>query len=97
MVCWYEVATTISSPAMASATGIARDTAPAPASTRTRRISSVAYAVEESASEAKTASAVFLERRSWRARESGIGRPTTRRLKRLAPIALQLRLAAEHR
>src|SRR5205807_1170870 len=62
-----------------------------PARTRTRRISSVAYAVDERASEAKTASATVLERRSWRARESGIGAPTTKRFKRLVSIVLPSR------
>src|ERR1041384_7369218 len=52
-------------------------------STRTCRISSVAYAEDERLSLAKTARAVGLPRRSW-ARGSGVGGvPTTRRLKAL--------------
>ena len=78
---------------MATATQIASPRAAEPARTRTRRISSVAYAVDERASEAKTASATFLESRSWRARESGIGAPTTKRFKRLVSIVLPARPA----
>src|SRR5262245_33430041 len=53
-----------------------------PASARTSRISSVAYATEESASEAKTASAVGLSRRSWRDCAVARGVPSSRRLRR---------------
>src|SRR5712691_291289 len=49
------------------------------AAARTRRISSVAYAVEESASDEKTASAVFLVSRSCVKRSVLIGLPTSRR------------------
>ena len=55
------------------------DSAAVPASTTTSRISSVAYAVDDSASEAKTASAVGLERRSCRDCAVGRGVPTNSR------------------
>jgi len=47
--------------------------------TSTRRISSEAYAVDEIASEASTASAVGLPNRSRLSANEGIGRPTRRR------------------
>jgi hypothetical protein len=50
--------------AMATPIGIATESAVTPASTRTRRISSVAYATEERLSEAKTASPLTRESRS---------------------------------
>jgi hypothetical protein len=50
--------------AIAMATGMLRISALAPANTRTRRISSVAYADELMASELKIASAFFFARRS---------------------------------
>jgi hypothetical protein len=50
-----------------------------PARIRTSTISSVAYATDESGSEANTARATALPSRSWRAWASGIGWPTTRR------------------
>src|SRR5260370_30018575 len=49
------------------------------AAASTRRISSVAYAVEESASDEKTASAVFFVSRSCVKRAVLIGLPTSRR------------------
>src|SRR5712692_12042771 len=49
------------------------------AAASTRRISSVAYAVEESASDEKTASAVFLVSRSCVKRSVLIGLPTSKR------------------
>ena len=55
--------------------------APAPASARIRRISSVAYALDESASEANTARPVARPRRSCISCDVGIGRPRTARLK----------------
>src|SRR2546430_16196036 len=51
------------------------------AAASTRSICSVAYAVEESASEAKIASAVFLVSRSCAKRAVLIGLPTSRRFK----------------
>ena len=42
----------------------------------TTRISSVAYAVEEMASEANTGRAMIFRRRWWRSSADGIGRPT---------------------
>src|SRR6266516_2769898 len=87
MVCLYEMATTARSPVMATATGTARWAAAMPARMSTRRISSVAYATEESASEEKTARATRFESRSWRAWARGIGRPTTQRFSRLAFMA----------
>src|SRR4029450_6600872 len=53
----------------------------------TRRISSVAYATEDRGSEANTARATVLLRRSCRACASGIGAPTTRRLTRVSRIS----------
>src|SRR5712691_11899196 len=49
------------------------------AAASTRRISSVAYAVEESASDEKTAKAVFLVSRSCVKRSVLIGLPTSKR------------------
>src|SRR5436190_5196500 len=63
-----------------------------PARTRTNRISSVAYATEESGSEANTASAVALPRRSCRCCAVGSGVPTKSRLsrcRRTGPILLR--------
>src|SRR3990170_4798912 len=88
MVCWYEMATMASRPAMAKAMGLVRWAAAAPASTRISRISSVEYATEDSASEEKTARATDLERRSCRACASGIGAPTSRRFSRLVFMVL---------
>ena len=66
--------------AIENAAGLAKPSAAGPASISTRRISSVAYATEESASEDSTASPVMRVRRSCSARWDGIGRPTTTRL-----------------
>src|SRR2546430_2407805 len=63
-----------------------------PARTRTNRISSVAYATEERGSEANTASAVALPRRSCRCCAVGSGVPTKSRLsrcRRTGPILLR--------
>ena len=46
----------------------------------TKRISSVAYAVEEIGSDEKVASAMVLGRRWWSASDDDSGRPTRRRL-----------------
>src|SRR3984893_4000832 len=73
---------------MATDTGTSRCAAEAPASTSTRRISSVAYATEDSASDENTASATVLDRRSWCACARDIGLPTTHRFSRLASIVL---------
>src|SRR5262245_27363123 len=73
------MATTTSRPVIDSAIGTVRCVAAAPASTRTRRISSVAYATEESASDEKTARATRLVSRSCRACARGIGGPTIQR------------------
>src|SRR5438046_10723111 len=79
------MATTISSRPMAIEMGTTLENAltwPATyAAARTSRICSVAYAVEESASEAKIASAVFLVSRSCAKRGVLIGIPTSRRFK----------------
>src|SRR5262249_46659504 len=75
MVCRYELTTTAMSTAMATPMGIEKCRAVVPARTRMSRISSVAYATEESASEEKTASADVFESRSWRARALGGGVP----------------------
>src|SRR5262245_31837773 len=53
----------------------------------TSRISSVAYATEDRGSEANTARATVLLRRSCRACASGIGLPTTRRFTRASRMA----------
>ena len=83
MVCWYDTLTTTRSPAIASAIGTVRWAAAVPARTRIRRISSVAYATDDIASEEKTASATVLESRSCRAWASGMGAPTIRRFRML--------------
>jgi hypothetical protein len=79
------MATTISSRPMAIEMGTTLENAltwPATyAAAKTSRICSVAYAVEERASEAKIASAVFLVSRSCAKRAVLIGLPTSRRLK----------------
>src|SRR5574341_2680393 len=64
-------------------TGSEKLRAPLPARVRTRRISSVAYALDDSGSEAKTARATVLLSRSWRAWASGIGAPTSNRFSRV--------------
>ena len=61
---------------MATPIGIEYWKATVPARTRMSRISSVAYATEESASEEKTASAEVLVSRSWRACAVARGLPT---------------------
>src|SRR5437667_1627827 len=63
-----------------------------PARIRTSRISSVAYATDESGSDANTASATALPRRSWRAWASGIGAPTRNRLRSTSCIPERLYL-----
>ena len=62
---------------MAIETWIETSSAPAPAITRTRRISSVAYADDEIASELKIASAFFFDRRSSISSSFESGRPNT--------------------
>src|SRR5229473_5938041 len=57
------------------------------AAASTRRISSVAYAVEESASDEKTASAVFLVIRSCVKRSVLIGLPTSKRFNEAILVA----------
>src|SRR5574341_1908627 len=64
-------------------TGSEKLRAPLPARVRTRRISSVAYALDDSGSEAKTARATVLLSRSCRAWASGIGAPTSNRFSRV--------------
>src|SRR5436190_23607542 len=77
------MATTISSRPMAIEMGTTLENAltwPATyAAARTNRICSVAYAVEDSASDAKIASAVFLVSRSCVKRSVLIGLPTSKR------------------
>ncbi len=63
---------------MAMAMGSERPSAADPARIRTSRISSVAYATEDRASEAKTARALTLESRSWISSAVGRGGPTIR-------------------
>ena len=63
------------------AMGMATCVAAAPASTSTSRISSVAYAVDEMASDEKTASATFFESRSCCSSAVAMGRPSIARLK----------------
>ena len=60
---------------MASAISMECVSAPVPAATSTSRISSVAYADEESASEEKTASAFVLGRRCSSASSDEMGDP----------------------
>src|SRR5450830_487869 len=60
---------------MATAIGSANLSAAAPASASASRISSVAYATDESASEENTARATRLLRRWWIAAEVRSGRP----------------------
>src|SRR5262249_44731127 len=71
---------------MPRATGSEKLSAAAPPSVRTSRISSVAYATDDRGSEANTASATVLFRRSCRACASGIGAPSSRRLTRTSRI-----------
>src|SRR5262249_21399466 len=73
---------------MPRATGSEKLSAAAPPSVRTSRISSVAYATDDKGSEANTASATVLFRRSCRACASGIGAPSSRRLTRTRRIPL---------
>src|SRR6266850_1628740 len=90
--------TMTSSAVMASAIGTSSRPAALPASTRMRRISSVAYATDDRASEEKTASAMRLLRRSCRACASGIGGPTSRRFSkvtRMDPTSMLRRAAAD--
>src|SRR5215471_16998344 len=68
---------------MAKEIGSVRWRAAVPASTSTSKISSVAYATEDRASEEKTASAIVLVSRSCRAWASDIGAPTSHRFTRL--------------
>jgi len=58
-----------------------------PASIKTRRISSVAYATEDSASDEKTAKAIRFERRSWTACAVLRGSPNSQRLNIIVPLA----------
>ena len=80
MVCWYESATITNNPVTAAAIGRAQCSATAPAATSTSRISSVAYAVDEMASEAKTGSAIILESLVRCSSAVGIGLPSITRL-----------------
>src|SRR5215472_9422697 len=84
MVCRYELTTTAMRPAMANPIGIEKCNAVVPARTRMRRISSVAYATEDSASDEKTARAAVLESRSWRACAVARGLPTSTFLRGLS-------------
>ena len=62
---------------------------------RISRISSVAYATEDNASEEKTARAMVFDRRSWLACANDIGFPTNHRFSRFAStIVLGARLAS---
>src|SRR5262249_3664755 len=74
------MATTSSRPAIANEIGSVRWMAAVPASTRMSRISSVAYATEDSASDEKTARRTVLESRSCRGWAGDEGRPTSQRL-----------------
>src|SRR5215813_11490743 len=65
---------------MANEIGLVRCAPTDPASTRTSRISSVAYATDERASEENTASATVFDSRSWCAWARDIGAPTRTRL-----------------
>src|SRR5262249_52493361 len=72
--------------AMPTEIGIPTWSAPVPARARMRRISSVAYALDERASEAKTARPVARPRRSWTSWAVGIGWPSSARLTRCIDI-----------
>src|SRR5215831_13262258 len=80
MVCRYENETIASNVAISNAIGVLYDSAANPPMTRTRRISSVAYATDDNASDDSTASPVTRDSRSWCARWVGIGRPRISRL-----------------
>ena len=74
---------------IATVMGTTRENAATPtAGTRTRRISSVAYAVDEMASDESTASAVFLESRSCSRRSLARGRPNRSVLMRRTGIGI---------
>jgi hypothetical protein len=67
---------------MTSVIGSVRASAPIPARTRTRMISSVAYADEEMLSEANTARPVTVFTRSWGSSHVASGRPISDRFSR---------------
>ncbi len=75
---------------MASAISIEWVSAPVPAATSTSRISSVAYALDDRASDEKTASAFVFGRRCSSASSDAIGDPTktlrAERQKRCGPV-----------
>ena len=81
---------------MAIAIGRLTNNALAPASTRTRRISSVAYADELMASELKIASAIFLDSRSLMSSwiDSGLPKRAWRTRWMARPVAVRGRDAA---
>jgi hypothetical protein len=64
MVCRYEKTTIASIAAMTAPIGVTRLSAATPPTVSTRRISSVAYATEESGSDERTARPVSFENRS---------------------------------
>ena len=75
----YDDTTMISSAAMAIEIGMASATVPALATRRTRRISSVAYATEDSASDENTGSARILGSSVCSSRSLATARPTRTR------------------
>jgi hypothetical protein len=83
MVWEYDAATMKTSATIASPTGNDSAAAAEPPAIKTRRISSVAYATEDSPSEENTASAAGMPRRSWGAAAVGRGFPTKRRFRRV--------------
>jgi hypothetical protein len=85
MTCEYEMATTSSRPPMAAAIGQEKARPAAPATTRPRKISWLAYATEESASGDSAARARVLFSRSDSRRAVGSGAPKSRsaRLRRI--------------
>jgi hypothetical protein len=64
IVCRYENATSPSSPAISRPIGVEKDSAARPPTMSTRRISSVAYATDDRASDDNTARPVTRESRS---------------------------------
>ena len=94
--CRYEIETTASRIVIAMATCSERSSAEAPATSRTRMISSVAYADELIASELKMASALRFDRRSPISSSLASGRPNriARVRSKNRPLVVSATLAA---
>ena len=76
----YDSATSTSSPTMTAEIGMTYDSAAVPSTASTSSVCSVAYATDEMASDERTASAVFLFRRSCSSRSLASGLPIRYRL-----------------